>query len=252
MNAKMSKVPEGVDVDSDSDDEREPPRNFTFKQLLHFDGKRCDKLDEDKPVYLSINGKVFDVSKGREFYGPGAPYEMFAGHECGVALVKMSFDESYLDDIAGCKSLNYSEKDELENWSQKFEHYRGYPVVGALIPDSDVIDPNRIITKEELAKNNGEGKIPEGYATNPLYIGAKGKVFDVSFGGVEFYAKGRPYNLFVGVDASRALAKMSLDPAVAQNPDTSDLTEKEIKVLNDWVKTFEERKGYPIVGKLEG
>ena len=133
----------------------------------------------------------------------------------------------------------------------KFEHYKCYPVVGALIPDNDLPNPDRIVTKEELRKNDGKGTLPKGYATPPLYVGAKGKVFDVSFGGVSFYGEGCPYNLFVGVDASRALALMSLDKNVASNPDVSDLTEKQIKTLDDWVTTFEERKMYPVVGRLE-
>lgn len=52
-------------------------------------------------------------------------------------------------------------------------------------------------------------------------------------------------------DASRALAKMSLDPKDAQNSDISDLTEKEMKTLKDWVATFDDRKNYPIVGVLQ-
>jgi len=242
---------------SDSDDEVEPPRNFTSKQLLHYDGTQCPKFDEPKPVYLSVAGKVFDVSSGREFYGPGSPYELFAGHECGVALAKMSFEDTHLDDIAGCKmttdggKLNYSEKDALDNWLTKFEHFKCYPVVGALIADGDMDDPDRIITKEELVKNNGTGVLPKGYATAPLYVGAKGRVFDVSFGGVTFYGEGCPYHMFVGVDASRALALMSLDKADASNPDISDLNERQTKTLNDWVTTFEERKMYPVVGRLE-
>lgn len=51
----------------------------------------------------------------------GGPYEAFAGHECGVALAKMSFDKAYLDNLAGCKDLNYGEKTELEGWIEKFQ-----------------------------------------------------------------------------------------------------------------------------------
>jgi len=243
--------------DSDSDDETEPPRNFTLQQLLHFDGKPCPKFNEPKAVYLSVAGKVFDVSSGREFYGPGGPYELFAGHECGVALAKMSFDTEYLDDIAGCQKkpegkLSYVEADELDNWCTKFEHFKCYPVVGRLIADEDMPDPDRIMTKDELGSNDGGGVLPKGYATAPLYVGAQGRVFDVSFGGVTFYAEGCPYHLFVGVDASRALALMSLDKADAANPDLSDLTAKQIKTLNEWVATFKEKKLYPVVGRLEG
>ncbi len=45
----------------------------------------------------------------------------------------------------------------------------------------------------------------------------------VSFGGVEMYGKGCPYNLFAGRDASRALAKMSFDVEHLDDPRTDDL-----------------------------
>ena len=80
-----------------SEEEKEtpdPPRNFTAKQLAHFDGTK-DKDGADKPVYLSVNGTVFDVTNGKDFYGPDGPYEKFAGKECGVALAKMSLHRPF-------------------------------------------------------------------------------------------------------------------------------------------------------------
>eukprot|EP00568_Trieres_chinensis_P003690 CAMPEP_0183308894 /NCGR_PEP_ID=MMETSP0160_2-20130417/22874_1 /TAXON_ID=2839 ORGANISM="Odontella Sinensis, Strain Grunow 1884" /NCGR_SAMPLE_ID=MMETSP0160_2 /ASSEMBLY_ACC=CAM_ASM_000250 /LENGTH=272 /DNA_ID=CAMNT_0025472809 /DNA_START=63 /DNA_END=878 /DNA_ORIENTATION=+ len=218
----------------EEEDEAEPPRNFTAAQLKYFDGKPDPKTEETKPVYLSVNGIVFDVSEGRNFYGPGGPYELFAGHECGVALAKMSFDTTHIDDLKGCQSLNFGEKNELDGWIEKFQYWRGYQVKGRLVPDDALPAAERIITKEELEKNDGTGDTPEGYATAPIYLAAQGKVFDVSFGGVTFYGEGGSYNRFAGKDASRALAKMSFDPEDTINTDTSDLTEKEKKVLNDW------------------
>jgi len=73
-NGGMSK-----DVDEE-EEEPEPPRNFTAKQLRHFDGTKDEKTDEDKPVYLSVAGTVFDVSKGRDFYGPGRWSQLVAWH----------------------------------------------------------------------------------------------------------------------------------------------------------------------------
>ena len=167
----------------------------------------------------------------------------------------MSFDESLLDDLDGCENLGVGDKNELQNWLEKFEHYRCYPIKGKLIPERKLPSPDRVISKEELAKYDGSKQDTptgehEGYATYPIYMGALGKVFDLSFGGVEMYGKDGPYNRFAGLDASRALALMSFDPKDAQNPDISDLDEKKIKVLNDWVNTFENKKGYPVVGKL--
>ena len=44
---------------------------------------------------------------------------------------------------------------------------------------------------------------------------------------------------------------MSFDPADLENTSIDDLEEKQINVLNDWIKSFEEKKGYPIVGRLK-
>ena len=159
----------------------------------------------------------------------------------------MSFDEAHLDDLAGCLKLNHGERMELENWIEKFQYYRNYPVLGRLVPN---LPEKKEWTVEEMAKANNDAT-PEGYATAPIYVAAKGKVFDMSFGGVTFYGPGGPYNRFAGRDASRALAKMSLDAADLDNPRIDDLEEKQIKILDDWVQKFEHSKGYPIVGKLK-
>lgn len=157
----------------------------------------------------------------------------------------MSFDKAHLDNMAGCLLLNHGERTELENWIEKFQYYRNYPIVGRLVP----VLPDQEWTVAEMTKANN--KTPEGYATAPIYMAAKGKVYDMSFGGVVFYGKGGGYAKFAGRDASRALAKMSLEEADLDNPDISDLTEKERKVLDDWVRKFEDARKYPVVGKLK-
>ena len=232
-------------------EEEDPPRNFTAEQLRYFDGAKDEKSGEDKPVYLSVNGQVFDVSEGRDFYGPEGPYENFAGRECGVALAKMSFDTEYLDDLEGCANLSASEITELEGWIDKFTYYRPYPIKGRLIPDSQLKPlEDRILTKEDLAKNDGSSEdIPDGYATAPIYVGAGDNVYDMSFGGVGFYGKSGGYNRFAGKDVSRALAKMSFEPEDIENPSMDDLEEKQKKILADWIKKFEQK--YPVVGKLK-
>jgi predicted heme/steroid binding protein len=75
-----------VDADEKDDDPPDPPRNFTLAQLSQFDGTADAKSGQAKDVYLSINGIVFDVSKGRNFYGPGGPYEKVRSHVVGNGL----------------------------------------------------------------------------------------------------------------------------------------------------------------------
>lgn len=47
-------------------------RLFTEKELSKYSG-------EDTEIYLAVLGKVFDVSKGADYYGPGKTYHKFAG-----------------------------------------------------------------------------------------------------------------------------------------------------------------------------
>ncbi len=238
--------------EQDNKEEVDPPRNFTVTQLKYFDGGKDDKTGDLKPVFLSINGVVFDVTKGRDFYGPDGPYAMFAGRECGAALAKMSFEEKYLDDIDACATLNFGEKAELEGWTEKFTYYRSYPIKGRLVPNQRLPSADRLLSLADMAKFDGTTATPteEGYATPSIYLGAGDKVFDVSFGGVEFYGPGGSYHLFAGKDASRALAKMSFEAEDLENTSVVDLTDAQRKVLQDWIRTFEGRKGYPCVGRL--
>ena len=95
---------------------------------------------------------VFDVSKGRNFYGPGGPYKIFAGQECGLALAKMCLDDkTYLDDVTGCKLLTGTEKEELQNWMDKFRHFRCYPVVGRLIPNDRLPSSASLVSSKEMS-----------------------------------------------------------------------------------------------------
>mmetsp|Transcript_38824 Transcript_38824/g.116734 ORF Transcript_38824/g.116734 Transcript_38824/m.116734 type:complete len:246 (-) Transcript_38824:321-1058(-) len=244
MSTKEGKVEE---------DGADPPRNFTVVQLRKFDGTDDDK-GRAQPLYISAEGIVFDASddSGRATFGPGGPFESFSGRECGAALAKgcLTDDESRLD-LSACGTLSSHERANLTDWIDRLKHQRRYPVLGRLIPDDKLPSPDRVLSKEELSSHIGEGDIPDGYAHSPIYLGVAGKVYDVSFGGVVFYGPGGGYHRFAGKDASRALAKMSFDPKDTEEPDISDLTEKEKKVLNDWIKTFEERKMYPRVGRLK-
>ena len=95
--------------------------------------------------------------------------------------------------------------------------------------------------------------MPPGYAAPPIYLGVKDKVFDVSFGGSEFYLKGGAYECLAGRDASRVLAKMSMTPEDIEGVlDYRNLTDRESKNLADWVeKLGEAGRGYPVVGWID-
>ncbi|KAH9900142.1 cytochrome b5 [Xylariomycetidae sp. FL2044] len=96
------------------------------------------------------------------------------------------------------------------------------------------------ISLEALSQANGtEGQ--------KAYVAIKGKVYDVT--GNPAYQEGGSYHVFVGKDASRALAKTSTKPEDVK-PEWQDLDDKEKKTLDDWNTFFSKR--YNVVGIVEG
>ncbi|KAI1846776.1 hypothetical protein JX265_004745 [Neoarthrinium moseri] len=117
---------------------REPPatvfKTFTPHTLLPYNGLN------NMPVYLAVRGRVFDVTSGRNFYGPGGPYENFAGRDASRGLACHSFDEDMLTkDLDGpldkLDGLGEEEFESLRGWEERFESK--YLVVGRLVAVGD-------------------------------------------------------------------------------------------------------------------
>ncbi|KAI9644591.1 Dihydrodipicolinate synthase [Ciborinia camelliae] len=105
-------------------------RTFTPPELVPFSGLN------NTPVYLAVRGRVFDVSNGRNFYGPGGPYENFAGRDASRGLAKGSFDAEMLTvdlqgALDGLEDLDADELEALRGWEERFEEK--YLVVGRLV-----------------------------------------------------------------------------------------------------------------------
>jgi membrane-associated progesterone receptor component len=89
-------------------------RDYARSELAAYDGS-----DPSKPLLIGIRGDVYDVTRGKSFYGPGGPYGMFAGKDCTRALAKVAFDEDlFTGDTDG---LEPDELDKLEEWIEMFE-----------------------------------------------------------------------------------------------------------------------------------
>ncbi|UNI19269.1 Dihydrodipicolinate synthase [Purpureocillium takamizusanense] len=127
---------------------RGPPptvfRTYTPRTLLPFNGTTNTTTSSSSPgdasapppVYFAVRGRVFDVSRGRNFYGPGGPYANFAGRDASRGLACGSFDEDMLtedldgplDDLA---DLGPDEMEALRGWEERF--LEKYDVVGRLV-----------------------------------------------------------------------------------------------------------------------
>lgn len=115
-------------------------RTFTPPELKPYNGEK------NMPVYIAVRGKVFDVTPGRHFYGPGGPYENFAGRDASRGLACNSFDEDMLTkDLEGpldsLDGLGSEEMESLQGWEERFSEK--YLVVGNLVAvgDNDAARP---------------------------------------------------------------------------------------------------------------
>jgi len=225
--------------EEEEEEEKDPPRDFTLNQLREFDGTK------GKPIYIGLQGEVFDVSSGADFYGEGCSYHCFAGRDSSRAMARLSFDEEDLSNT-DLSDLGPFEKSQLDDWVQKFKYFKCYPIVGRV----SAPPTQRDFKRGELAAFKGLQEVPEGRIDAPIYVGINDKVLDVSYGGKEMYGNGGPYFIFAGIDASRALAKMSFDQECLESSDLSDLNETQKKTLSDWEKKFIAVRKYPVVGRI--
>ncbi|KAL3330115.1 hypothetical protein AABB24_034131 [Solanum stoloniferum] len=93
--------------------------NLVNMELTADELKAYDGSDPSKPIYVAIKGRIFDVSAGNSFYGPGGPYCMFAGKDASRALAKMSKNEE--DVSPSLDGLSEKEMGVLNDWETKFE-----------------------------------------------------------------------------------------------------------------------------------
>ncbi|PKS11776.1 hypothetical protein jhhlp_001069 [Lomentospora prolificans] len=78
----------------------QPPLELTIEELAAFDG-----TDASKPIYLAINGTIYDVTPGRRIYGPGGSYHWFAGCDASRAYVTGCFADDRTADMRGAEEM---------------------------------------------------------------------------------------------------------------------------------------------------
>lgn len=97
---------------------------FTKEELSKYDG-----TEESLGLYIGIYGRVYDVSNGKDHYGPGGSYSFFAGCDGTRAFVTGEFNEKGLvDDVT---EFDSSRLLDLLTWVEFYE--KTYRFVGKLI-----------------------------------------------------------------------------------------------------------------------
>ncbi|KAF2266415.1 hypothetical protein CC78DRAFT_513484 [Lojkania enalia] len=73
---------------------------LTDTQLSLYDG-----TDPKKPIYLALNGTIYDVSASPQTYAPGGSYHFFAGRDAARAFLTGCFQEDLTPDLRGVEMM---------------------------------------------------------------------------------------------------------------------------------------------------
>ncbi|XP_046747917.1 membrane-associated progesterone receptor component 1 [Diprion similis] len=124
-------------------------RDFTVEQLKQYDGN-----GPDKRILMAVNGSVYDVTRGRRFYGPGGPYAAFAGRDAsrGLATFSVVPGTDKYDDLSDFTSV---EMDSVREWEEQFKEK--YEYVGRLLKPGE-LPTNYSDEEEEGSQQEVESK----------------------------------------------------------------------------------------------
>ncbi|KAF5302897.1 hypothetical protein FQA39_LY02077 [Lamprigera yunnana] len=118
-------------------------KDFHLEDLKNYDGTQ-----EDGRVLIAVNGQVFDVTKGKRFYGPGGPYAAFAGRDASRGLATFSVEcKPGYDDLS---DLNSMEMESVREWEAQFKEK--YEYVGRLLKPGE--EPANYSEDEEEDESN--------------------------------------------------------------------------------------------------
>lgn len=104
-------------------------RIFSAADLARFNGESVDL-----PIYLSLGGRVFDVSSAKRHYRRGETYNCLTGRDATCAFVSGDLSEQGLarGTPAAGDELSAKQIEDLEHWVGFFG--KSYPEVGRLEP----------------------------------------------------------------------------------------------------------------------
>jgi len=115
------------------DIEAEKRLTITREELEEFDGF------DGAPLYLSIRGRVYDVTAGSKFYGEGKEYHDLVGKDASRSFgtgCRVGVDRTGEDCLSeSIDGLNAKEMKEIDRWLELYETHDQYTFVGHLIDD---------------------------------------------------------------------------------------------------------------------
>ncbi|CAG9562962.1 unnamed protein product [Danaus chrysippus] len=97
-----------------------PPMPKLQKDMTVAELRKYDGSDPEGRVLIAVNNIIFDVTRGKRFYGPGGPYAAFAGRDAtrGLATQQVAGSEVEYDDVS---DLSPDELAAAKEWEEQFK-----------------------------------------------------------------------------------------------------------------------------------
>ena len=100
------------------------------EELAEFDARTLPDCAETPPLLLAVRGRIYYVSTGKAFYGPGRSYHKLVGKDATRAFCTGCLEPACL--IANTAGLSAAQLREAEKWIELSELHDKYKLVGQL------------------------------------------------------------------------------------------------------------------------
>eukprot|EP01038_Epipyxis_sp_PR26KG_P008391 gene8391-11348_t len=121
----------------------------THEELADMNGQT-----EDTPIYVAVNGLVFDVTAGRAMYGPGKHYYGFVGRDASRAYATGCLKpECFVSSLDG---LTIEESRQADKWIEFYHNHDKYFYVGRLVGSPIDATIEKSLHEDELLKTYNE------------------------------------------------------------------------------------------------
>lgn len=124
--------------------------SITLEELAEYDGRLLPDSSERAPLFLAIHGRIYDVSAGWGFYGPGQSYHKLVGKDATRAFCTGCLEPDCL--VRNTDGLTEKQLKEAYRWIELYEQHDKYTLVGMVRTEHELTAEAEAVEAETLGQ----------------------------------------------------------------------------------------------------